>query len=156
MRKVFLIASVFGLMSCTTSQQYDENVRGIISFALDDSLYKLTTEHLVCFTCETGLSPNSVAELIAFEPAVEKCKSIFRNQEFDFLDQRTNGYKITTKRWEDRTSFVFTSEGLSFDESGKSNAPSSLTMNVYDNEVDCPHNKSIMKDIAQKQRDASY
>jgi hypothetical protein len=143
MRKLSLILVIVGLVSCTSSQQYDENVRGIISYELDDTLYKLTKDHLVCFTCETGKHPASVAELKNFKPEVEQCKSLFKNQEFDFIDQQINEFKITIKRWENRTSYVFTLEGLSFDESSKTKAPISQTLTVYDNEAACPHNKVL-------------
>ncbi|KEK26823.1 hypothetical protein [Shewanella xiamenensis] len=139
MHKFSFVLVLLGLVSCTSSQQYNENVRGIISYELDDTLYKLTKDHLVCYTCETGTSPNTVAELIAFKPAAEECKAIFKNQEFDFIDQQVNEFKITTKRWEDRISYVFTLEGLSFEESSKTKAPISQTMTVYDNEAECPH-----------------
>ena len=141
LHKLSLILVLLGLVSCATSQQYNENVRGIISFELDDTLYKLTKDHIVCYVCETGIPPNSVADLIAFKPVVEECKYIFKNQEFDFIDQQVNEFKITTKRWENRTSYVFTLEGLNFEESSKTKAPISQTMNIYDNEAECPHNK---------------
>ncbi len=141
MRKLSLILGLVGLVSCASTQRYNENVRGIISNDLDDTLYKLTKDHLVCYTCETGRYPASVDELIGFKPVAEECKALFKNQEFDFIDQQINEFKITTKRWENRTSYVFTLEGLSFEESSKTKAPISQTMTVYDNEAACPHNK---------------
>jgi len=140
MRRFSFILVLLGLVSCTNSQQHNENVRGIISYELDDTLYKLTKDHLLCYTCETGTSPDSVAELIAFKPVAEECIAIFKKQDFDFIDQQVNEFKITTKRWENRTSYVFTLEGLSFKESSKTKAPISQTMTVYDNEAACPQN----------------
>lgn len=143
MRIVSAIIVVAVMASCSASQrQYNENVKGIISYELNEQLYRLTRDHLICFKCETGSEPISVVDLRTFRPTLEACKAIFKDQDFDFTDQQVNSFKITTKRWEDRTSYVFTSEGLSFEESGKTTAPISQIMTVYDSDAACPNSEA--------------
>lgn len=149
MRVLLLIIVVMALTSCTSSQQYNEKVERIITYSLDDSLYKLTKEHLICYRCETDSYPASVTDLIKFKSTTEECKGLFKGREFDFIDQQVNDFMITVKQWKSRTIYVFTMEGLNFEEVNETKASTRITMVVYDSELTCPHNKSKHLDLGK-------
>lgn len=141
MPKILVLIVFFLILSSCASKEYNEKVRRIISYELDDSLNKLTKEHLICFKCEMGHHPNSVLELEMYKPQL--CKALFTGKPFDFIDPAISSYKITTKKWNDRTTFVFSSQGVEYKDFDSIKDETTMTMNIWFNEYKCTHNKLL-------------
>lgn len=117
------------------SEDYKKNIQGIIEFELNEDLNKLSANHIKCFICETGECPQSVSQIIELEPESLECKNLFTKQ-FNFIDPAISSYKITTKDWDDRVTFVFTENGATYDELESVNT--SMAMNIARSDLECP------------------
>jgi hypothetical protein len=138
MHKNFLIFLAIVFVGCSTSPEYRENVKGIIEYELDDSLYKLTTQHLACYICETGTTPTSVSQLDSYQAKTPECKEIFIGKPFDFLDPNVATYNIEAREWKDRVVLDFKpSKG------SQRGLVQSMSMPVLHSEMSCAYNKSI-------------
>lgn len=118
------------------SEDYKKNVQGIIEFELNEDLNKLSTNHIKCFICETDEYPQSVSQIIELEPESLECKNLFTKQ-FNFIDPAISSYKITTKEWDDRVTFVFTENGAIYDELKSVRNGTSMTMNIARSDLEC-------------------
>ena len=144
MYKLVVFTLLIIIAGCTSSPEYRENVKGIIEYELDDSLNKLTTQHLVCFICETGFTPISVSQLNQYQPKTAECKNLYVGKPFDFLDPSVSKYAVEAREWKDRVVLEF--KPMKKEEQG---LIQSMSMPVLHSELSCSYNKSKHADLVK-------
>lgn len=130
--KIIVFTLLFLLLT-SCSQQYNERVSKSLTYLNDESLNKLTKEHLICFKCETGNYPNSVQALETYKP--KTCRHLFQGKPFDFLRPEWSTYKIITSQTKlkdgiDRVRYVFSRQGFEYEQLVAINDPSHFLMNI--------------------------
>ncbi|MCB1756203.1 MAG: hypothetical protein KDJ38_11805 [Gammaproteobacteria bacterium] len=116
MSRCYLGLVMLVLLTGCASKEYNEHIQGIISYELDPELNRFSAEHVACYVCETGNIPTTVKEITTYEATTEECEPLFKNKEISFLHPRFREYLATVKKLEGRDVYVFTKEGLGYDE----------------------------------------
>lgn len=111
-----------------------------------------------CYICETGDSPGEVSEVEKFTPVADYCKAIFKDKAFDSLIPGFTNHKITEnklKEFTDRTIFVFSENGASFEEIRNNDRQYFMSMSLLNSELDCKVNE-LLSDQWNRKREEYY